>query len=251
MTISLDATAVNQSSPNTSSYNGSLLTTINTFAKSIIVVMVGVEYPSQIPASVSSVTSSGLTFFNRSKYINTGMNAGGSQNIEFWWAVAPSSGNISVSVNFAGGYADDIAVVMYSVSGCNTINPWDSNSSFPAQLPYNNSSKSISTTSSNNMIISFYVTPGTNASTAMHPITPIGGSNAVSAYMENIGGLWFELGYSAYGINTTQQSNVTWGWAGVAAGNLAGTYATSTSSFYVVIDALTAATNNGNFLAFC
>lgn len=256
MAISLDATAVGQAAPNSTGYNGSITTSITTsVANSILVVMVSNEYPAQTPSSVSGVTAGGPTFVQRSQYKNTGMANGGSQNIEFWWAVAPNVTTYSVVTTFAGGYVDDAAVIVFAVSGCNTTNPWDTDASFPAKLAYNTISATVSTNATNTMIISYYATPGTNGSTVMRPISPVGLNNTGSVYVDNTGAQWFQLAYSAYGISATKQTNATWGWSSVTGGITSGSYSTTNPSYYVVIDALVSATQpvvtNGNFLQFC
>ena len=251
MAISLDATAVGQASPNSTGYSGSITTSITTsVANSILVVMVSNEYPAQTPSSVSGVTAGGPTFVQRSQYKNTSMANGGSQNIEFWWAVAPSVTTYSVVTTFAGGYVDDADVIVFAVSGCNTTNPWDTGASFPAKLAYNTFYATVSTNATNTMIISYYATPGTTGSTVMRPISPVG---TASAYVENTGAQWFQLAYSAYGINTTKQTNINWGWSNVTGGVTSGSFSTTNPSYYVVIDALVSATQpaTGNFLQFC
>jgi hypothetical protein len=255
MSLAIDGYISGSASPNSSTYTGVLqtgtLTTTNT--NDIILVFISNEYPNQTPTSVSSVTGGGLTFINRWKYNNTGMAGNSSQNMELWWAQASSTFSSQISVNFNSGYTDDADVIAFGVSGTNFNNPWDQNSSLPSKLTYNNAIGAISTNTNNTMVLSFYATPGTNNSTIMHPVSPTPSGSQQLTYVDNFGAQWFELAYVAYGINTTKQSNVVWGWSSLSPGSTSGAYSTSNSNFYVVLDVLTADSPiniNGNFLTF-
>ena len=101
------------------------------------------------PATVASITSSGLTFAQRS--IVSATNGGG---MEVWWALAATPLIAqSMTIAFTGSF-DDASSVAYGVAGCYTSSPWDSNGSLPATAS-GFSITGISTSQADDSLVSF------------------------------------------------------------------------------------------------
>ncbi len=91
-------------------------------------------------STISSVTGGGLTWTRRAiKQFPMSTGTGGTFypfNFEEWWAVAPTSGSITVQANF-GAFANtgtqQATLAVIAVSGVlNLSNPWDANASLPS-----------------------------------------------------------------------------------------------------------------------
>ena len=104
------------------------LTTSNT--NDIIVVAIYNETNAGAPA-VSSVTSPGLTFAQRSK-----SNGSTNGSLEIWWALATGTLTAAVITVAWASTIDDGNIVAYGVSGCATAHPWDANVSLPAKASF-------------------------------------------------------------------------------------------------------------------
>ena len=101
------------------------------------------------PATVASITSSGLTFAQRSSVSQT--DGGG---MEVWWALAATPLIAqSLTIAFTGTF-DDASSVAYGVAGCATGAPWDSNGSLP-QTASGFSITGFSTTSADDCLVTF------------------------------------------------------------------------------------------------
>jgi hypothetical protein len=254
MALAIDGSVGVKISPNANIANGLTLSLTTTLPNDIILIYVASEYPNQNTFAVSGINASvSFPFTRRWAYDNSGMSGGGTQQQELWWAISPLPFNGLIQILFSG-YVDDLDVYAFGVNGANLSAPFDTNSSLPNKLGYNTGTGTISTTNANTMVLSFYGTPGTTDSTVMHPSGYTPGNNSFLGYVDNTGGQWFEISNVAYGINSSVQSNATWGFSSFSPGlNSTSAYATSTPSFFVVLDAIQADPAPGNFLAlgFC
>lgn len=103
-----------------------------TSTNDVILAYIVYEINSGTMPTVTSVTSSGLTFVKRSSVLN---NPGGGRQaaVEVWWATAAttlSSQTITVTLSSS---IDDAGVAVFGVSGAgDPTNPWDSDPSLPS-----------------------------------------------------------------------------------------------------------------------
>ncbi len=124
--LSIDGSATGSfSSTNTGAVT---LTTGKT--NDIIVVAVNNENTANgVLRTVSGVTSTGLTFHNRSAVTQ---NSAPYEDTEVWWALASSTlSSASITVTLTGSI-DDASIVAFGVNGANTSTPWDTNGAIPA-----------------------------------------------------------------------------------------------------------------------
>ena len=164
------------------------------------------------PATVASITSSGLSFAQRS--IISATNGGG---IEVWWALAPTPLIAqSMTIAFTGSF-DDASSVAFGVAGCNTNSPWDSNGSLPATAS-GFSITGFSTASPDDCLVTF-------VGSASGELNPFGFTTIATT--SNVAGPWGSSITTGYQDVSSLQSSIS-----LAAGT--GTFAA------FIADALTA-----------
>ena len=137
------------------SANSGSATLTTTMTNDIIVVTVANENTANgVLRTVSSVTSTGLSFAHRS---TASINSSPYSDTEVWWAYAPgvlSSATITVTLT---GSIDDASIVAFGVNGANTASPWDPNVSLPKTATGTSSGNptvsAVSTTSANDMLL--------------------------------------------------------------------------------------------------
>lgn len=127
-------------------------------ADRIIVIAINCEDPST-RHTVTSVTSSGLTWARRSAFPYTGFR--GLSNMEVWWAYAAVTQVAqNVTVNLSGS-PDRVVFDIFAVSGVTDFGaPWDGNASLPATAEDHTGSSTapvctISTSSPHSIILAF------------------------------------------------------------------------------------------------
>ncbi len=237
--IVIDGTATNNTISGTNS--GSVtLTTAN--ANDVIVVLVETEVDAGAPpATVSSVTASGLTFAQRSAVSGTGAGQFGTSwdDMEVWWATTTSAlSGESILVTLSKS-VDNAVVVAFGVSGANTSSPWDSAGPITSHNTSSTPQPGTITLSTNNVTTDDLLLGFVGAQTNEAQTAGDFGSTAASFIdgAQNGGG-----DYSAYAaaedlVAPTQSSTaVSWGtsWAGLL------------SSSYLIADALQAASSGGS-----
>jgi hypothetical protein len=162
---------------------------------------------------VSSITASGLTFTKRTSNGGSGSTAPLNQ-MELWWAVAPSALTAEViTVSWASTY-DDAAILAFGVNGCYTASPWDSNASLPSKklhapsAAWTPSFTGISTTNANDFAI--FACGNASAWTSLGTV-PTG--YTALGYVSNSGGTNFaQLGAAYEGLSSTlNNATITWG----------------------------------------
>lgn len=159
--------------------------------------------------TVSSVTSAGLTWTRRKAFAFNASNTA-LQNLETWWAYAPSqltAHTITVTLSAA---TDDATIGVFAVSGANVVSPWDSNAAIPAtnsDITGANSTGSVpgvSTTTPDCVLLGFWGAGGTASSTP----TVGTGYTQINSF-SNGGGTNFSIQFTEYKIVSAAQSGVT------------------------------------------
>ena len=124
--VAIDGTATNNTISGTNSGSVTLTTA---HANDVVVALIETEVDAGAPpATVSSVTASGLTFAQRSAVSGTGAGQFGtsSDDMEVWWATTTSAlSGESISVALSKS-VDNAVVIAFGVSGASTSSPWDS-----------------------------------------------------------------------------------------------------------------------------
>lgn len=112
--------------------------------------------------TVSSVTSSGLTWALRKRISFNNTNDSLQQNMEVWWAYSSAALTSSVITVTLSGTTDRAALMAFGVNGCNSFAaPFDTNASLPASATNPTASvvtpqATISTDGSNPFVFGFY-----------------------------------------------------------------------------------------------
>jgi len=189
---------------NVASFTLSLTTTQTDY---ILVLAIYNEHTGTAAATVSSVTSAGMTWALRRR-----SNSSTTGGLELWWAhgAAALSGYI-ITVNMAGAYDDACACVVV-VSGCNPSTPFDANAGLPARLSaptatWTPSFTAINTSSANDLLL-FLIGTVSGAYT----IVASGFSLLVST--GNPGGAWTANNTIAGQTVGALQVNATYTWGG-------------------------------------
>jgi hypothetical protein len=229
------ALSVDGIATNTGTGNSGSVTLTTTLSNDIIVVLIACEADSRgagaNPSSVSSVTATGLSFTQRSRFHSeSGIQAHGivaDLDYEVWWALAASplsSVTISVSMTNSGGNIDDWAITAFGVNGANTSTPWDANGSLPSTANTANlsttapSCSGISTTAANTMIFGFAWSGSDGVNTIA--AGSIGGTGATTiSILANGGGGLNANNYSEYLVVTSAQSSISANFSGTQGAN--------------------------------
>jgi hypothetical protein len=211
MVLAIDGSAINASTTNAASISASLTTTQ---ANDVIVVaFMGEMNTNAACPTISQISSTHLpsTAWSKRSQIQMAGEGGttsGNIDVEVWWAVASSAlSSESITVTLTGTCNDDMALVIFGVSGANTSSPWDSNSSLPAyntnasSTSKNIASTTFSTSNANDILLSIQgVEVGAGA-------TPSGYTEVNTA--NNSGGTYGAIIYVAEDIVTATQSSVS------------------------------------------
>lgn len=188
------------------------------------------EHTGTAAATVTSVTSSGLTWALRKR-----SNSSTTGGLELWWA--HGTGNLSsysITVTFSGAY-DDSCVLLSAVTGIlNFSNPFDSNASLPAKASgptatWTPSFTGISTSSSTDDLLLFVAGSVSGAITAGTGFTLVNNT-------ANGGGGWTSVLGMASKAVTSFQSGATFTWGGALTNGFG-----SQTSGEAIFDALTSA----------
>ncbi|KWV54337.1 hypothetical protein AS156_01000 [Bradyrhizobium macuxiense] len=225
-TKTLDGHASSQAS----TVSSSTVTLSTTHANDILVLHFGAEGTPGAAIAVSSVSStSGLTWQRRSQIqLGPATMLGHGSNyltVEVWWAHAPSAVTnevITVNINHS---IDEMTLIAFGVSGCNTAAPWDANVSLPA---YNSQASGSSvnlgvTGVSTNSTLPFMIGCTSNASGGQPP-PPAGWTNI--DIQNNGGGTLVCESRADYDALTFKQSGASF------------TYGGSAASYALIVDAL-------------
>jgi len=222
----LDGTGTNA---NTAGGASSATVTLTTsLTNDIIVVCSSVENNTSSAPNVSSITATGLTFYFRS-----GGTYGGSvaNRIEIWWAYSSAIlTSKTITVNYST-VIDDFAIIAFGVNGCNTANPWDTNTTLPLyKIPVSNAGNnvSISTNYANDFLFAFGGSAGTQ------PFTQIVTAWTTLASVATGAGTNYNRAAASYTTVNSVQTNLN-----------VSLFLNGNSSNAVVVDALTA---NGSSL---
>lgn len=178
--------------------NTGTVTLTTTSANDVIVVMISSEKIASAQ-TVSTVTSSQVTFAKRAGLAFVNANNNSNQNLEIWWGKAPAALTAEVITITLSGNIDDASYTAFGVSGAaNPASPWDTNVSVPASNKNTSGTAStvtvsgVTTNSSIPMMIGMYGS-STNATstitgfTQISQITNPGGAlfSTTAAYFEN------------------------------------------------------------------
>src|SRR5579859_6590166 len=160
----------------THSTSGNLTVALTTsLTNDIIVVMVYNEHNGGASA-VSSVTSPGLAFAQRSS-----SNGSGNGSLEVWWALAATALTAAtITVAFSSTY-DDASCVAFGVHGCNTSAPWDGNASLPKKASFTASSSTPSVTRVSTTLTNNYLIAAIGACSGTGFNTPISGWSVIDS----------------------------------------------------------------------
>jgi hypothetical protein len=218
----LDTTS---SGVNVSYASSASITLSTTHSNDIIVVVACTD-----SLGVSSISStSGLAWQKRSSIAETTQQT--YCFLDVWWALASSPlTNEAITVHYASNF-DDFSGVAFSVSGCNTSSPWDSNPSLPvtdatyAAAGGDQPTLTYSTTKADDFVLMAIGEAATNGYN-----TPPSGFTYIQG-ASNGGGAHYSAVGAAYQRRTAAQSNASVQW-GAAIGNYTGAC--------WIVDALTA-----------
>ena len=151
------------------------LTTSNANDLVIVYAVSGDSKDHQYFAPVQSVTASGLTFQLRHQYQVVSSASGWYWDLEEWYAVASSPlSSTAITITWSTQPASFIIVDAFGISGANNSSPFDSNAGLPSTS--SGSFPSVSTSNTNDMIISLEATDNTAQPTAGSGFTPIDAS---------------------------------------------------------------------------
>lgn len=199
----------------------------NTAANSIICMASFCNVVALTAPTITSITGGSLTWSMR-KFARG--NALG--NLELWWALAATNQTgVTFTANYSGLF-DDASAIVFSVAGCKTAAPWDSNgtiskSASSASNPWTPSFTGITTTEANDFLIFLAATDGSWS----QPGTLPSGYTIITS-RSNSGGSHNAVIAGAYLGVTSTQSNVTSTWGSSLANPYPGAEA--------IFDALTA-----------
>lgn len=185
-----------------STTNTGTVTLTTTQSNDVIILMFYHENkPGSTSPTISTVTSSHLTWAKRKGYtFNTGSGTN-CQDLEIWWATASAALTSEVITITLTGSIDDAAYHAFGVSGCpNPSAPWDTNVSLaganvaaPTAVGTTTLTVSgVSTTSTVSMVI------GAWGNTFNHDITIPSGTTQVRSPQHNGGGTFFAYMGSFY-----------------------------------------------------
>jgi hypothetical protein len=205
---------------NTASGGGTPISLTTTNTNDIIVAHFFAEAQSGSVISVNTVSDNpgNLTWHLRSATSSANINsAGGHSDVvddEVWWALAPStlsSDSISYTWN---GTVDCQSGIAFGVTGANTSNPWDANSSLPAKaqdINNDNIAPSVSGVSTNvakTMLLGFMGT-GQNGSDGSGAAYSAGSRYSVIDQVVNGACGDADSGVAQYKVVSQKQTNVT------------------------------------------
>jgi hypothetical protein len=145
-------------SSNFSSTSSATVSITTTKSNDVVVLHIGYEGPTA--QTVTSVTSSSLTWTKRQGMTLATDGAGYADAMEEWWAPATSTLSSEVITVNLSGAIDDGVLSTFAVAGTsNYISPWDSNVALPATATGTSSqvdaTVNVSTTANNTMILGF------------------------------------------------------------------------------------------------
>lgn len=142
--------------------------------------------------AVTSVTdSSGLTWTKRFSQVY----GGASQDMEIWWALAPTAGTRTVTVTVGTTAAPTIRLGVFAVKdSSNTAAPFDTNAALPASsktgFNVTSGSATVSTTASSAFVFAWLCSAGQNFGTVTRPsgftsIVNVGTFHDLSGFIAN------------------------------------------------------------------
>jgi len=157
--------------------------------------------------TVTSVTTSGLTWTRRAAVSNTG----GYQRMETWWAYAAAASAYTVAIAWSAEI-DDGAWELWSVTGTDTSAPFDSDALLPSTFNASNSSASGPWTAP---VSTQGPSPGVVVAAAFPTSVTLSGSSpgmTAVATVSNAGASRWQYLYTEFGAFTYALAQLSLGW---------------------------------------
>lgn len=192
----------------TATTNAVTLSTTN--ANDIICVLAAAE--NTAAPSITGISSTSGLAWNKRTAVSISR-----QDLELWWAYAPAALSSEViTITYAATF-DDAVAVAFGVTGCNTLNPFDANSSLPANTSSTTASVAPTSTVSTVSPSSFMIMGVGAASNSSNYNTPPTGFTFIAGAVNTGGGLACSAGV-AYEAFTAAQSSLAVTWGGTLGG---------------------------------